>query len=129
MVGGCGFTRTEIAAELPSCLRSILSVPDVRPVIVEQANQIDRELGSNPRTVILCGLKKQDVEMNLGSAVASVGKRRRDCHRRAYPNLHRSLDSWTRSSLLDAADIRRERQSQSRRGYLVLPILTVKDLI
>lgn len=75
VVEGGGFTRIEIAAELPSRLRSILGVPDVRTVIVEQASQIDRELSSNPRTVILCALNKQGVEMNLGSAVASVDKR------------------------------------------------------
>lgn len=72
VVGG-GFTGIEIAAELPSRLRSVLGNDvDVRVVIVEQANEIGPELGPGPRPVITQALKDLGVEMKLGAAIVSI---------------------------------------------------------
>ncbi|EYE92026.1 NAD(P)/FAD-dependent oxidoreductase [Aspergillus ruber CBS 135680] len=73
IVGG-GFTGIEIAAEMPSRLRSILRSEDVRVVIIEQADAIGPELGPGPRPVILEALAGLGVEYKLGAAVVSVDK-------------------------------------------------------
>ncbi|KNG85574.1 hypothetical protein ANOM_006646 [Aspergillus nomiae NRRL 13137] len=73
VIGGGGFTGIEIAAELPSRLRSILGQEaEVRVVIIEQATEIGPELGANPRPVIVQALAEQGVETKLGAAVMSV---------------------------------------------------------
>lgn len=72
VVGG-GFTGIEMAAELPTRLRSILGDGvDVRVVIVERSPEIGPDLGAGPRPTIVHALKELGVEMKLGSGVTSV---------------------------------------------------------
>lgn len=73
LVVGGGFTGIEIAAELPSRLRSILGKDvEVRVVIVERNSEIGPDLGPGPRPVITQALNELGVEMKLGAAVASI---------------------------------------------------------
>ncbi|KEF53213.1 NADH dehydrogenase [Exophiala aquamarina CBS 119918] len=72
VVGG-GFTGIEIAAELPSRLRSILGQDvNVRVVIVERADNIGPELGAGPRPAITQAFNDLGVEMKLGAAIVSI---------------------------------------------------------
>lgn len=71
IVGG-GFTGIEIAAEMPTRLRSIVSSKDVRVVIAERAEELGPELGPGPRPVTLKALVDLGVECKLGAAVAAV---------------------------------------------------------
>lgn len=70
VVGG-GFTGIEIAAELPTRLRSILGC-DVRVIVVEQARDIGPELGPGPRPVITEALATLGVECRLGLTVTAI---------------------------------------------------------
>ncbi|KAJ6445165.1 FAD-dependent pyridine nucleotide-disulfide oxidoreductase [Purpureocillium lavendulum] len=73
VVCGGGFTGIELAAELPERLAGIFGKGEAfRIVIVERADVIGPELGSNPRPFIASALGELGVEMKLGSAVASI---------------------------------------------------------
>ena len=91
VVAGGGFTGIEIAAELPSRLRSLLGPDeDIRVVVVEQAPEIGPELGPGPRPVILEALTALGVVCKSGAALTSVDETgvvtSRDAER---------IDAWT----------------------------------
>ncbi|HWJ70652.1 MAG TPA: FAD-dependent oxidoreductase [Sphingobium sp.] len=72
VVGG-GFTGIEIAAELPARLRAIFGEDiQARVVIIEQADMIGPDLGTNPRPIIIEALQSQGVEWRLGTSVAEI---------------------------------------------------------
>ncbi|KAJ6780037.1 hypothetical protein PWT90_01209 [Aphanocladium album] len=69
VVCGAGFTGIELATELPSRVGA-----GTRVVLVDGSEEIGPELGPGPRPVIKKALQQLNVEVKLGSAIASIDK-------------------------------------------------------
>ncbi|OAL07079.1 FAD/NAD(P)-binding domain-containing protein [Phaeosphaeriaceae sp. SRC1lsM3a] len=73
VVCGSGFTGIELATELPQRLRGFLGDhSNIRVVVVERGNEIGKDIGPNPRPVIMEALQQLGVEVKLGAAVTKI---------------------------------------------------------
>lgn len=66
IVCGAGFTGVELATELPKRFANL------HVVLVEAADAVGPELGPGPRPAILAALEDLNVEVKVGSGVASI---------------------------------------------------------
>lgn len=69
VVCGAGFTGIELAAELP---RRLQHIAHPRVILVGNAPELGRDLGSGPRPTITAALNALGVECKLGSGIAAV---------------------------------------------------------
>lgn len=67
VVCGAGFTGIELATELPGRLGA-----GVRVILVDGSKEIGPELGPGPRPAISKALDELNIEVKLGSAIASI---------------------------------------------------------
>lgn len=74
LVCGAGFTGLELAAELPSRLRSVLGpdAPAPRVILVSREPEPGASLGAGPLPAITRALTKLGVELRLGTTVTCV---------------------------------------------------------
>lgn len=69
VVCGAGFTGIELATELASRLG-----PSVRVILVDGSDQVGSQLGAGPRPAIIRALRELEIEVKLGSGIASIDK-------------------------------------------------------
>ncbi|KAL3483557.1 hypothetical protein BJX62DRAFT_230917 [Aspergillus germanicus] len=69
VVCGGGFTGLEIVTELP---KRLAHIPDHRIVLIDNSEELGKQLGPGPRPVITQALEDLRIETKLGSAVAAI---------------------------------------------------------
>jgi len=78
VIVGAGFTGLEVGTTMLSRLRSIAALAGAgeQPavVLVERAEMVAPDLGSNPRPVVETALRELGVTVRLGASVAEVGR-------------------------------------------------------